>query len=907
MIRLVKGAYWDSEIKRAQVDGLDGLSGLHPQVPYRCLVPGVRAPAARRARRGLSAVRDPQRAHAGGDRDAGRRRRCERGRLRVPVPARHGRAAVRPGGRAATDGGLGAAMPHLRAGRHARDAARLPGAPPARERRQHVVREPHRRPDSRHRRAGRRPGRDDRRRREAEGALGAPHPAILLPRELYGASRRNSRGLDLSNEASLRDACAERSHGSAQIAWRCRAAALAGAARADEACAQPVARPGRSALGEVGAVVEATPRRSQPRSMRAAARAPAWLDRRRRRSAPPRWSAPPSSWSSRCRALIGLAVREAGKTAANAVGRGARGGRLPALLRGAGRGRDFDRRDAPCRSAPVVCISPWNFPLAIFVGQVAAALAAGNAVLAKPAEQTPLIAAEAVRAPARGRRSASARCSCCPAAARRSAPRWSPMRASAACSSPARPTSRGCCSARSPAASTRTATPVPLIAETGGQNAMIVDSSALAEQVVADVADVGVRQRRPALLGAARAVRAGRHRRAHARRCCSARCASCASATPARLATDVGPVIDDDARAAHRGATSMRMRARRDAASTGRVRGRPTRWARQLRRADADRDRPHRRADRARCSGRCCTSCATGATQLGALVDQINATGYGLTLRPAHAHRRDDRAVVGARRMPATSTSTATWSARSSACSRSAARASRAPARKPGGPLYLPRLCRRARRHRRGQTAPRRRRVETGGRDGSATAPRAAAPADDRARALCDWLAARPADAELARRCRIHLQRRPPAGPERAARADRRAQHLRAGAAFARALPRRDARRTARAARRRADRRRPRGVADRRRGRALARRTPGAVRDRVSTVADPFARRCRCRADRGVRRACRRVEPAARRARRPDRRAARAAGRRRRVRDRARCWSNGRSRSTPRQPAATPA
>jgi RHH-type proline utilization regulon transcriptional repressor/proline dehydrogenase/delta 1-pyrroline-5-carboxylate dehydrogenase len=46
---------------------------------------------------------------------------------------------------------------------------------------------------------------------------------------------------------------------------------------------------------------------------------------------------------------------------------------------------------------PVACISPWNFPLAIFSGQVAAALAAGNPVLAKPAEQTPLIAAEAVR------------------------------------------------------------------------------------------------------------------------------------------------------------------------------------------------------------------------------------------------------------------------------------------------------------------------------------------------------------------------------------------------------------------------------------------------------------------------------------------------------------------------------
>ena len=44
-----------------------------------------------------------------------------------------------------------------------------------------------------------------------------------------------------------------------------------------------------------------------------------------------------------------------------------------------------------------VCISPWNFPLAIFLGQVSAALVAGNSVVAKPAEQTPLIAAEAVR------------------------------------------------------------------------------------------------------------------------------------------------------------------------------------------------------------------------------------------------------------------------------------------------------------------------------------------------------------------------------------------------------------------------------------------------------------------------------------------------------------------------------
>ena len=64
-----------------------------------------------------------------------------------------------------------------------------------------------------------------------------------------------------------------------------------------------------------------------------------------------------------------------------------------------------------------VCISPWNFPLAIFLGQVTAALAAGNAVVAKPAEQTPLIADEAVRL-LHEAGIPRARCSSCPATAR---------------------------------------------------------------------------------------------------------------------------------------------------------------------------------------------------------------------------------------------------------------------------------------------------------------------------------------------------------------------------------------------------------------------------------------------------------------------------------------------------------
>ena len=96
--------------------------------------------------------------------------------------------------------------------------------------------------------------------------------------------------------------------------------------------------------------------------------------------------------------------------------RGARGGRFLPLLRGEARrtlapqpmpGPTGESNELRYRGRGVfVCISPWNFPLAIFLGQVGAALAAGNAVVAKPAEQTPLIAARAVAHAARGRRSA---------------------------------------------------------------------------------------------------------------------------------------------------------------------------------------------------------------------------------------------------------------------------------------------------------------------------------------------------------------------------------------------------------------------------------------------------------------------------------------------------------------------
>jgi len=128
------------------------------------------------------------------------------------------------------------------------------------------------------------------------------------------------------------------------------------------------------------------------------------------------------------------------------------------------------------------CISPWNFPLAIFTGQVSAALAAGNTVLAKPAEQTPAIAAYAVRlmhqagvpkkalqlVPGDG----------ASVGARLTADTRIDGVAFTGSTETARQINRTLAARDAPLAS--------LIAETGGQNAMLVDSSALPEQVVQD-------------------------------------------------------------------------------------------------------------------------------------------------------------------------------------------------------------------------------------------------------------------------------------------------------------------------------------------------------------------------------------------------------------------------------------
>ena len=129
-----------------------------------------------------------------------------------------------------------------------------------------------------------------------------------------------------------------------------------------------------------------------------------------------------------------------------------------------------------------VCISPWNFPLAIFLGQVSAGLAAGNAVIAKPAEQTPLIAHEAICLMHEAGVPKDVLL-CLPGAGDVGAALTSHPKIGGVAFTGSTETAR----AINRTLAAKDGPIVPFIAETGGLNAMIVDATALAEQVADDV------------------------------------------------------------------------------------------------------------------------------------------------------------------------------------------------------------------------------------------------------------------------------------------------------------------------------------------------------------------------------------------------------------------------------------
>ena len=373
-----------------------------------------------------------------------------------------------------------------------------------------------------------------------EGSLGLPHPRIPLPRALYGDARPNSAGLDLANEHRLGSLSAALL-ASTNTAYQ--AVPMLGCNLDTPTQFQPVVNPADH-RDQVGQVSEATVEQVNQALACALASGQIW------QATPPAERAAvleraADLMESELQPLMGLLVRESGKTFSNAIAEVREA--VDFLRYYAAQARNHFANDSHRPLGPVVCISPWNFPLAIFSGQVCAALAAGNTVLAKPAEQTPLIAAQAVRIlleagvpegavqllPGRGETVGAALIS-------DERVRGVMFTGSTEVAGIISRNLAGRLDAQG-----RT---IPLIAETGGQNAMIVDSSALTEQVVMDVissAFDSAGQRCSAL----RVLCVQDDVAERVIRMLKGAMAEYKVGSPEHLSTDIGPVIDAEAKA----------------------------------------------------------------------------------------------------------------------------------------------------------------------------------------------------------------------------------------------------------------------------------------------------------------------------------------------------------------------
>ena len=323
---------------------------------------------------------------------------------------------------------------------------------------------------------------------EAPRNMPSYHPRIPLPAGLYGPERPNAEGYDITHPDVL---SALKTDMDEEVSESFRSCPLIGGL--EKSGHESKIRNPANHAEVVGVVQEADADQAKEALNRAIKAKPDWDDLGAEKRAEILLKAA-DLFEKQGPRLMALTMKEAGKTLMDAV----------AELREA---VDFLRyyalRAKAEFSAPMplpgptgeenlislhgrgafLCISPWNFPLAIFTGQVSAALAAGNSVLAKPAEQTPMIAYEAVKLLHQAG---------VPGEVLHLLPGDGPTIGNVLLSDPrlggvaftgstetARLINRKLAERDGPI--------VPLIAETGGQNAMIVDSSALPEQVTRDV------------------------------------------------------------------------------------------------------------------------------------------------------------------------------------------------------------------------------------------------------------------------------------------------------------------------------------------------------------------------------------------------------------------------------------
>ena len=306
--------------------------------------------------------------------------------------------------------------------------------------------------------------------------VGAQHDQIALPGDLFGKNRENSKGLDLSNETTLA-ALAGQLAGTAAKQWHA-APLLADGSTAGET--SDVLNPADH-RDIVGSVTEIKAEHAERIVAMAADSVAAWAA-----TSPAERAAcldrAADLMEARIESLMGIIMREAGKSAANAIGEVREAVDFLRYYAEQAR-RTLGPSHLPL--GPIVCISPWNFPLAIFTGQVAAALVAGNAVLAKPAEETPVIAHESVKILHEAGVPVGA-LQFVPGAGRVGAALVGASKTAGVMFTGSTEVAR-LIQAQLAERPSETGKPIPLIAETGGQNGMIVDSSALAEQVVGDV------------------------------------------------------------------------------------------------------------------------------------------------------------------------------------------------------------------------------------------------------------------------------------------------------------------------------------------------------------------------------------------------------------------------------------
>ncbi len=518
MVRLVKGAYWDTEIKRAQVLGLPGypvftrkpntdvsyiacakkLLGMTERIYPQFATHNAHTVAAILAMAGNRQSFEFQRLHGMGEalHEAVRSSEGTRCRIYAPVGAHSDLLAYLV--RRLLENGANSSFVHQIVNKtiEAED----------------IVHDPF----------------------ETVMTQGpAANPAIPSPASIFGAGRRNSSGFDLTDPMTLARIDAGRKPFAAPYLWNAGSMVAGAIAKGTVRDMRNPARPGE----RVGQVVEANAI-DVTRAVDAAIKAQTGWEQTPVpiRAAMLRKAA--DLYEQNAMEFFALCAREAGKTLADAVSEVREA--VDFLRYYAGQAAKVEH-DTRARGV-IACISPWNFPLAIFTGQIAAALVTGNTVVAKPAEQTPLIAARAVELLHQ-------------AGIPNDVVQALIGDGTAGGALTADPRIAGVCFTGSMEVArlierqiAATAQPdAMLIAETGGLNAMIVDSTALPEQAVRD-AVASAFQSAGQRCSALRILYVQKDVAQKTLEMLKGALAMLNVGDPSLISTDVGPVIDEEAR-----------------------------------------------------------------------------------------------------------------------------------------------------------------------------------------------------------------------------------------------------------------------------------------------------------------------------------------------------------------------